>query len=69
MISSKDFGQLICSRRMKLGWSQAKLAERLVVSARALRNWEHGITIPNFFDGLRCCKVLNINPMDLVNRY
>ena len=68
MISSKDFGKLICSRRMKLGWSQAKLAERLVVSARALRNWEHGITIPNFFDGLRCCRVLGIDPADLMTR-
>ena len=50
MISSKDFGQLICSRRMKLGWSQAKLAERLVVSARALRNWEHGTGLWNVRD-------------------
>lgn len=68
MINQKDFGQMICNRRLKLGWSQMKLAERLVVSPRALRNWEHGKAIPNFFDGLRCCKVLGIDPTDLMTR-
>lgn len=68
MINQKDFGQMICSRRLKLGWSQMKLAERLVVSPRALRNWEHGKAIPNFFDGLRCCKILGIDPTDLMTR-
>lgn len=69
MISQVELGRLFTSKRLKLNLTQASLAKRIRVNERTVRNWEAGKAIPNFFDGLRCCKALNINPLDLMNRY
>ena len=69
MISQVELGRLFTSKRLKLNLTQASLAKRIRVNERTVRNWEAGKAIPNLFDGLRCCKALNINPLDLINRY
>lgn len=69
MINREQLGLLFANKRLKLNLTQASVAKRVHVNERTLRNWESGKAVPNLFDGLRCCKVLNINPMDLVNRY
>lgn len=69
VISPTELGRLFTSKRLKLDLTQSALAKRIRVTERTVRNWEAGKAIPNLFDGLRCCKALNINPLDLINRY
>ena len=68
MINREQLGLLFANKRLKLKLTQATVAKRVHVNERTLRNWESGKAVPNLFDGLRCCRVLGIDPADLMTR-
>lgn len=40
-------GEIIRKKRRELGWTQAKLAERMDVSYQAVSKWEKGLSMPD----------------------
>jgi len=68
MVKASDLGWILAGRREKLNMTQTYIASSMGVSERTVRNWETCVSMPNFIDGLRLCRLLKINPMDLINR-
>lgn len=68
MVKASDLGWILAGRREKLKMTQTYIASSMGVSERTVRNWETCVSMPNFIDGLRLCRLLKINPMDLINR-
>lgn len=46
-MDAKEFGAFVQQRRKELGLSQAQLAEKLHVTAKAVSRWERGIGFPD----------------------
>lgn len=46
-MDAQKFGEFIQSRRKELGLTQAELAERLNVTAKAVSRWERGVGFPD----------------------
>ena len=46
--------------------SRAVFAEKLGISEGTLRNYEKGLSLPNFDVGMRICKILMIEPHQLL---
>ena len=54
--------------RIKSGVNQSKLAERLKVDRKAIRNWETGLSQPTTNQFFKICLICNINALLLVTR-
>ena len=60
---AKKFAAMHLDARISAGKSQDYMAEKLQVSANTVKNWEKGVSSPDFFESLRWFEVLNINPL------
>ena len=59
-------GKFIAECRKKTGLTQMQLAERLIITDRAVSNWENGRSMPDSSIMLELCRALNINVNDLL---
>jgi transcriptional regulator with XRE-family HTH domain len=51
--------------RLRCGWSQADLAERIGASVLSVSRWEHGQTFPGPYFRRQLCEVFERNPEEL----
>ena len=59
-------GKFIAERRKKLGLTQAQLAEKLLITDRAVSKWETGRAMPDSAIMLELCNLLEISVTDLL---
>jgi len=59
-------GKFISAQRKSAGLTQAQLAERLMITDRAVSKWETGRTLPDSSIMLKLCEELNITVNDLL---
>jgi uncharacterized protein YjbI with pentapeptide repeats len=57
----KSIGNKIAEARKKVNLSQAKLAERLFISAQAVGKWERGESIPDLITFIRLAKTVGVD--------
>ncbi len=71
MNESKEFrvklGENIRKARLKMGLTQAQLAEMLGKSDNVITNWEKGTNRPDADMIEKLCNILNISPNELLN--
>jgi len=58
-------GEFIALKRKEVGLTQAELAEKLLVSDRAVSKWENGVCMPDASNIPLLCKILKISINDL----
>ena len=54
--------------RVKSGVSQTKLAEKLKVDRKTIRNWEEGFSEPTTNQFIKICTICSINKLILFTR-
>lgn len=59
-------GKFISERRKQLNLTQARLAEKLNITDRAVSKWETGRSLPDAFIMLSLCNILKITVNDLL---
>lgn len=59
-------GQFIAKKRKAQGLTQARLAEMLGITDRAVSKWERGISMPDSSIMLELCEILNITVNELL---
>jgi len=59
-------GRFIAERRKAQGLTQARLAEMLGITDRAVSKWENGRSLPDSSIMLELCRILEINVNDLL---
>jgi len=59
-------GRFIAERRKAHGLTQAKLAEMLDITDRAVSKWERGLSLPDASIMLELCRILQISVNDLL---
>ena len=59
-------GKFIAERRKALGLTQLQLAEKLLLTDRAVSKWENGRTMPDASIMLELCNILEITVTDLL---
>lgn len=59
-------GQFIAKKRKAKGLTQARLAEMLGITDRAVSKWERGISMPDSSIMLELCEILNITVNELL---
>ncbi len=59
-------GRFIAERRKAQGLTQARLAEMLGITDRAVSKWENGKSLPDSSIMLELCRILRINVNDLL---
>lgn len=59
-------GRFIAERRKGQGLTQAKLAEMLGITDRAVSKWERGLSLPDSSIMLELCRILQISVNDLL---
>ncbi len=60
-------GKFIAKRRKLQNLTQLELADKLLVTDRAVSKWERGISLPDSSIMLDLCKILKISVNDLLN--
>ena len=60
---AKKFAAMHAEARLHVGKSQDFMAAKLKVSTNTVKNWEKGVSSPDFFESLRWFEVLNTNPL------
>ena len=60
-------GKFIAERRKLLGLTQLELAEKLMITDKAVSKWETGKSLPDHQIALELCNVLGISINDLLN--
>ena len=63
----KKIGQFIAARRKEKGLTQLQLAERLLITDRAVSKWETGRALPDAALMLPLCNILEITVNDLLS--
>ena len=58
-------GKFISAKRKEKGITQSELAEKLLISDRAVSKWENGICLPDASNIVELCKILDITVNDL----
>jgi uncharacterized protein YjbI with pentapeptide repeats len=61
MLSTKMIGDKITEARKKINISQARLAERLFISAQAVGKWERGESMPDIITFNRLAEILDVD--------
>lgn len=59
-------GQFIAKKRKAKGLTQARLAEMLGITDRAVSKWERGISMPDSSIMIELCEILNITVNELL---
>ena len=65
-MDQEKIGKFIASQRKEKGLTQAKLAERLGISDRAVSKWETGRSMPDSSIMLELCDIIGITVNDLL---
>ena len=60
-------GKFIAERRKIKNITQEKLAEKLMITDRAVSKWERGLSLPDADKMLDLCNILDINVNELLN--
>jgi len=60
-IDNENFGKLIWTERKKMGLTQAQLAEKLLVSDKAVSKWERGKSMPDVAILPKIAELFNIS--------
>ena len=60
-------GKFISLKRKEIGITQSELAEKLMISDRAISKWENGVCLPDASNMPKLCKILNITINDLMS--
>ncbi len=63
--SERTFKDIVKLERMRRGWSQANLAEKIGVSERTVHRWENGESLPQSFPRQRLCELFEKTPETL----
>lgn len=58
-------GKFISSKRKEKGITQSELAEKLLITDRAISKWENGVCLPDASNIMELCKILDITVNDL----
>lgn len=59
-------GRFIAEKRKERGWTQMQLAEKLMITDRAVSKWERGLSLPDASLMLELCGLLRITVNDLL---
>lgn len=65
-MDAKILGNYIATRRKELGMTQAKLAEKIHVTDKAVSRWERGIGLPDIDNLEALAKALDVNLVSLI---
>ena len=65
-MNQEKIGSFIASCRKEQGFTQAKLAERLGITDRAVSKWENGKSLPDASIMLELCELLKITVNELL---
>ena len=60
-------GKFISTKRKEKNLTQEELAEKLLITDRAVSKWERGLSLPDADKMLDLCKILDINVNELLN--
>lgn len=60
-------GKFISLKRKEIGITQSELAEKLMISDRAISKWENGVCLPDASNMPKLCEILNITINDLMS--
>ena len=60
-------GKFIALRRKQVGLTQLQLAEKLLITDRAVSKWERGLSMPDSSIMLDLCKILKITVNELLS--
>lgn len=60
-------GKFIALRRKQVGLTQMQLAEKLLITDRAVSKWERGLSMPDSSIMLDLCKILKITVNELLS--
>ena len=66
-MNQEKIGSFIASCRKEQGFTQAKLAERLGITDRAVSKWENGKSLPDASIMLELCELLKITVNELLS--
>ena len=66
-MDQEKIGKFIAACRKEQGYTQAKLAEQLGLTDRAVSKWENGKSLPDASVMLKLCELLNINVNELLS--
>lgn len=66
-MDQEKIGKFIASCRKEQGFTQARLAEQLGITDRAVSKWENGRSLPDSSIMLELCALLNINVNELLS--
>ena len=66
-LDQEKIGKFIAACRKDQGFTQAKLAERLGLTDRAVSKWENGKSMPDASIMLDLCELLKINVNELLS--
>ncbi|HJT55153.1 MAG TPA: helix-turn-helix domain-containing protein [Ktedonobacteraceae bacterium] len=59
---NRTFKNIVRQERLRRGWSQADLAEKVGVTAATVHRWENGKTLPQSFPRQRLCELFEKTP-------
>lgn len=65
-MDAKILGNYIATRRKKLGMTQAKLAEKIHVTDKAISRWERGVGLPDIDNLEALAKALDVSLVSLM---
>ena len=60
-------GKFISTKRKEKNLTQEELAEKLLITDRAVSKWERGLSLPDADKMLDLCNILDINVNELLN--
>ena len=66
-MNQQKIGKFIAERRKIIGLTQMQLAEKLMITDRAVSKWERGLSLPDSAIMLRLCSLLEITVNDLLS--
>ena len=66
-MNQEKIGKFICEQRKKQNLTQAELAEKLLITDRAVSKWERGLSLPDASIMLDLCSILKITVSDLLS--
>ena len=66
LMDQVKIGKFIAERRKAAGLTQMQLAERLLITDRAVSKWENGRSLPDSSIMLELCNILGISANELL---